>query len=216
MVDRMQRAPRILARIAISAAVITYLALRRCSPEHGVIVTDASGAPVAGAQIATISRSLEMDGERTDGKGRAAAPSNLNDATWIKVSKLGFATQQVSLPAQWPIHVTLLAERLEILMSQWQELSIVSPRDAFGGHAVSKSDLLSYLADHRLPKELVVVVLDNRDVAVGQRPAPDEIASFFHEQGFSRVLVKLAPGATTDAPVTSDGVLLDSIESNYQ
>jgi hypothetical protein len=195
------------ATLTLAAAAI--VALCRCGAAQVVIVTDDNGAPVAGAQVDAVSLSINMHARLTDGDGKAALPSNPQGTRWIQVSKSGFVPEQVDLPEQWPAHVTLhAAPQLEVHFHHWDDLRIDQPRESDDANPITKAELATYLDAHCLAKALVRVALDKREAPAGLRVPPAEIAAFFHERGFKRVLITLATGAFKGGPL----VVLDSVD----
>ena len=80
-----------------------------CSSEK-VIVVDSKGVPVQDAEIYAVSLSMSTGPAKTNAKGEATVPSNRQGARWIAVKKMGYQEMQVSIPAKWPLTVTVKAK----------------------------------------------------------------------------------------------------------
>ncbi len=78
-----------------------------CAKQEVVKVTDATGQPIAGANVEAVSPSMNAGPNVTDANGEAPLPSNVQGTKWVAVSKTGFERTQVDIPKQWPLRVTL-------------------------------------------------------------------------------------------------------------
>jgi hypothetical protein len=92
----------------IATAFSLLIACAGCGT-HAVIVTDAAGNPIAGADVSPVGLSVNGAAVKTDAKGEASVPDNAGgqDAKWINVSKAGYAPVQIDVSAAWPQRVTL-------------------------------------------------------------------------------------------------------------
>ena len=94
--------------------LVVLLPLVGCGSKRTVVVTDANGAPVAGALVEGVSASMNGQAVTTDAKGVARVPDNLQGIEWVNVSKPGYAAAHESAPAKWPLNVTLQAQPIVI------------------------------------------------------------------------------------------------------
>jgi hypothetical protein len=97
----------------------------RCSlPMHSVdfgwvIVRDEAGAPVVGAQVTVLGKVIGAQPVETDERGAARTtsfPSSVAEdwalhATGVSASRSGYHSATSSLPATWPVRITLLKEK---------------------------------------------------------------------------------------------------------
>jgi hypothetical protein len=73
-----------------------------------VQVVDPDGRPVQGAKVVPVSLSTNGAAATTDAKGRASVPLIIGQATkWVSISRAGFTSRQVDVPAKWPLKVVL-------------------------------------------------------------------------------------------------------------
>jgi hypothetical protein len=95
-------------RKPLSAAFSLLFGCIGCAT-HTVVVTDAAGNPVAGADVIPVGLSINGAPVKTDAKGEASIPESAGgqDAKWINVSKSGYAPVQAGVPAAWPLRVML-------------------------------------------------------------------------------------------------------------
>jgi predicted component of type VI protein secretion system len=86
---------------------ILSLMLTGCSER--VQVVDAAGKPVQGAQVAPVTLSMNGAPAVTDARGEASVPLRIGvqETKWVNISKPGFETIQVDVPAEWPLKVVL-------------------------------------------------------------------------------------------------------------
>jgi hypothetical protein len=86
---------------------IVALILAGCSGR--VQVVDPAGKPVQGAQVAPVTLSMNGAAAATDAKGEAEIPLSIGGQStkWVNVSKAGFQSQQIAIPANWPLKVVL-------------------------------------------------------------------------------------------------------------
>ena len=87
--------------------LIVVLPLAGCVAKQVVVVTDATGAPVQGANVEAVSPSMNVGPAVTNAKGVAALPINPQGTKWVQVSKPGYTTAHEELPSKWPMNVTL-------------------------------------------------------------------------------------------------------------
>ncbi len=78
-----------------------------CTQKQMVRVVDTSGNPVRDAEVCGVSLSINTQKERTDANGWARVPSGVQEKKWVQVSKTGYQTATVEVPAIWPLTVTL-------------------------------------------------------------------------------------------------------------
>jgi hypothetical protein len=92
-------------RVFLTAVLL--LTIAGC--EGRVQVFDPAGKPVAGAQVAPVSLSMNGAATPTDDRGEASVSLRVGgqDTKWVAVSKQGFEPQQVPVPAKWPLKVIL-------------------------------------------------------------------------------------------------------------
>ncbi len=77
-----------------------------------VVVTDESGAAVAGAVVTEQAMSMSGQPSTTDQNGRALSQA-VAGAKWLRVSKAGYTTAIVELPKTFPASVILKKPRGE-------------------------------------------------------------------------------------------------------
>lgn len=79
-----------------------------CTTKPDVIVTDASGAPIAGAKVEPVSLSMNQAAVTTDAKGEASIPKSVQPVQWISVKSTGFVDQKsIDFTGPKPIKVVL-------------------------------------------------------------------------------------------------------------
>jgi hypothetical protein len=78
-------------------------------PPRQVIVTDSAGKPLANVSVYAVSESTNAGEVKTNSEGKATVPGYLvvQRTEWISASKAGFESTQLSVPAKWPLHITL-------------------------------------------------------------------------------------------------------------
>ena len=89
------------------AVVLFYVGC--CSPR--VIVVDASGDAIPGAEVRGIGLTVEGPAVKTDPLGRACLPSGTQEHQWLTVEKEGYRSVDVDARAEEPIRVVLEAGR---------------------------------------------------------------------------------------------------------
>ena len=72
-----------------------------------VVVTDVLGNPIPEALIYSVSLSIEVGPAKTDARGEARVPSNIQGTHWVDVSKNGYRSVRVEVPSSWPLTITL-------------------------------------------------------------------------------------------------------------
>lgn len=63
-----------------------------------VVVTDVMGKPIPQALIYSISLSMNIGPAKTNARGEARVPSNIQGTRWIDVSKKGYRSVRVDVP----------------------------------------------------------------------------------------------------------------------
>ena len=97
-----------LVTVAATFLVIgCIIAVTRIGNEQEVIVVDGSGTAVAGANVVSVSLSMNTLPAQTDDQGKAKVPYNIQGTKCIIVSKPGYESLHVDVPKQWPLRVTL-------------------------------------------------------------------------------------------------------------
>ncbi len=88
---------------------IAILALTAVGCTGRVQVVDPAGKPVQGAQVTPVTASMNGNPKTTDTNGEASVPLSMGgqETKWVNVSKPGSQSQQVSVPAKWPLKVVL-------------------------------------------------------------------------------------------------------------
>lgn len=89
--------------------LIPLFALTLIGCNQRVQVVDPAGKPVQGAQVAPVTPSITGTPATTDAKGETSVSLSIRTqkTQWVSVSKTGFASQQVPIPASWPLKVVL-------------------------------------------------------------------------------------------------------------
>ena len=87
-------------------ATFSILFITGCSTER-VIVVDGNGSPIQDAEIYAASLSMNTGPAKTNAKGRATVPSNIQGAKWVSVKKNGYQDVQLPIPAKWPLKIIL-------------------------------------------------------------------------------------------------------------
>jgi hypothetical protein len=102
------REPLIAIVMRILTLVLVALAAIGCVKGR-VQVVEPGGRPIQGADVVAVSASMNGDVVTTDAKGEAEIPLSLGaqQTKWVNVSKPGFESRQVELPAKWPLKVPL-------------------------------------------------------------------------------------------------------------
>lgn len=72
-----------------------------------VVVKDALGNPIPEALIYSVSLSIDVGPAKTDARGEARVPSNIQGTHWVAVSKNGYSSVRVEVPSSWPLTITL-------------------------------------------------------------------------------------------------------------
>ena len=88
--------------------VLVALAAIGCGKGR-VQVVGPGGRPIQGADVVASSLSMTGDVVTTDAKGEAEIPLSFGpqQTKWVNVSKPGFESEHVEVPAKWPLKVTL-------------------------------------------------------------------------------------------------------------
>jgi len=87
--------------------VMSALLLAGCS-NPDLIITDATGKPIAGAKIVGTSLSIDGQSSTSDRKGHAKIPWAVQQTKWISVSKDGFrAVENIDVAQKKPIVVKM-------------------------------------------------------------------------------------------------------------
>ncbi len=91
-----------------------------------VVVTDVTGKPIPQALIYSISLSMNIGPAKTNARGEARVPSNIQGTRWIDVSKKGYRSLRVDVPKSWPFHITLEELDFESHLGEdiWQQFGI--------------------------------------------------------------------------------------------
>jgi len=72
-----------------------------------VVVMDALGNPIPEALIYSVSLSIDVGPAKTDARGEARVPSNIQGTHWVDVSKPGYRSVRVEVPSSWPLTIIL-------------------------------------------------------------------------------------------------------------
>lgn len=72
-----------------------------------VVVTDVQGNPLPEALIYSVSLSMDVGPAKTNARGEARVPSNIQGTHWVDVSKNGYRSVRVEVPSSWPLMITL-------------------------------------------------------------------------------------------------------------
>ena len=72
-----------------------------------VVVTDVQGNPLPEALIYSVSLSMDVGPAKTNARGEARVPSNIQGTHWVDVSKNGYRSARVEVPSSWPLMITL-------------------------------------------------------------------------------------------------------------
>jgi hypothetical protein len=72
-----------------------------------VVVMDAQGNPIPEALIYSVSLSMDIGPAKTNARGEARVPSNIQGTHWVDVSKNGYRSIRVEIPTSWPLMITL-------------------------------------------------------------------------------------------------------------
>lgn len=72
-----------------------------------VVVMDVLGNPIPEALIYSVSLSVDVGPAKTDARGEARVPSNIQGTHWVDVSKNGYRSVRVEVPSSWPLTITL-------------------------------------------------------------------------------------------------------------
>jgi len=84
-----------------------------CGPSLDVIVTDPSGAPVAGAAVTPVTPSMNGPARLTDESGRVTISRNqIQEVQWVSVAAEGFASRQVAVPRESVLRISM-TERVQ-------------------------------------------------------------------------------------------------------
>jgi len=75
--------------------------------DQKVIVVDRRRSPIRDAEIYAVSLSMNIGPAKTDGRGEASVPFNIQGTRWISVAKEGYQAVQVPVPIEWPLKVIL-------------------------------------------------------------------------------------------------------------
>ena len=91
-----------------------------------VVVVDVQGKPIPQALIYSISLSMNIGPAKTNARGEARVPSNIQGTRWIDVSKKGYRSLRVVVPKSWPFHITLEELDFESHLGEdiWQQFGI--------------------------------------------------------------------------------------------
>ena len=88
-------------------AIVASSIFAGCLTPKTVIVLNPSGMPIAGAEVAAVSASMNGAWITTDAKGHAKVHDNPQGIQWIRVRKTGYYSVTVDVPSTWPLSVTL-------------------------------------------------------------------------------------------------------------
>ena len=88
----------------LATAFLLFL-LGCASPK--VVVMDALGNPIPEALIYSVSLSFDVGPAKTDARGEARVPSNIQGTHWVDVSKPGYRSVRVEVPSSWPLTIIL-------------------------------------------------------------------------------------------------------------
>jgi hypothetical protein len=72
-----------------------------------VVVKDVLGNPIPEVLIYSVSLSIDVGPAKTDARGEARVPSNIQGTHWVDVSKPGYSSVRVEVPSSWPLTITL-------------------------------------------------------------------------------------------------------------
>jgi hypothetical protein len=86
------------------------LVLSGCASRKTVTVVDDSGTPIQGARVVVQAMSIEGVPAITAADGVAKVDMGVVGAQMVAVSKQGFQTEQIRIPATWPLKVVLKKE----------------------------------------------------------------------------------------------------------
>ena len=91
-----------------------------------VVVVDVQGKPISDALIYSISLSMNIGPTKTNARGEARVPSNIQGTRWLDVSKKGYRSLRVDVPKSWPFHITLEELDFESHLGEdiWQQFGI--------------------------------------------------------------------------------------------
>lgn len=87
--------------------IVLLLPFVGCAGAQKVVVTDPAGVPIADAAVEAVSASMNSSPVTTDAQGEAEMPSIVQETEWVKISKPGYATEQIPVPQKWPAKVVL-------------------------------------------------------------------------------------------------------------
>ena len=88
----------------LATAFLSFL-VACASPK--VVVTDVQGNPLPEALIYSVSLSMDVGPAKTNARGEARVPSNIQGTHWVDVSKNGYRSVRVEVPSSWPLMITL-------------------------------------------------------------------------------------------------------------
>ena len=72
-----------------------------------VVVVDAQGKPITEALIYSVSLSMDVGPTKTNARGEARVPSNIQGTHWVEISKNGYRSVRIDAPNSWPLKITL-------------------------------------------------------------------------------------------------------------
>ncbi len=72
-----------------------------------VVVMNVQGNPIPDALVYSVSLSMDVGPAKTNSRGEASVPSNIQGIHWVEVSKNGYKSVRVEVSGSWPLNIIL-------------------------------------------------------------------------------------------------------------